>query len=113
MLQGCLKTRSKECEGGCTHLKRVGSSQPANSQKRALGESSPGRPLNFVSSSSSVLNLNQYPCNSRAVVRTYGFAFFSHFTTSSQASSFKKLWMCTIVSTCSSGVSQPLRTRAL
>lgn len=37
----------------------------------------------------------------------------SHLRTCCHASSFKKLWISTMVSTCSSGVSQPLRRKAL
>lgn len=44
---------------------------------------------------------------------THGLLSVSHFSTSFQAISLRKLWISTIVTTCSSGVSQPLRAKAL
>lgn len=53
MLDTCQRYTAGD--GGRTYLKREGNNHPATSQKRALGESSPGRPLNRVSCKSSDL----------------------------------------------------------
>jgi len=75
-----------------TYLNREGSSQPANIYIRALGDISPGRPLNFARDRSSSLEDHisiGYFTKPKGLVHLP--LRLSHFFTSSQASSFKKL----------------------
>lgn len=91
---------------------------PHNECQRALGLNSLGRPCNLTRYGSSlhgltiVVNLDT-GVSSLCCFSSYHPRISSHLRTCCHASSFKKLWISTMVSTCSSGVSQPLRRKAL
>lgn len=81
-------------DAGETYLNREGSNHPANIQTRAFGDISPGRPLNFARYGSSSPGLRvvlsvALPEEPRNI--SYRATRFSHFSTSPQARSFRKL----------------------
>jgi len=94
------------------HLNLDGKSLPAQRCILAFGESLPGLPWNFANiADSPLLSATAHePVQNTA---THPGTRFSHFMTSSHARSFKKLWIATIISILSSGVSHPFRDRAL
>ena len=93
---GAVTPRQIVCahDGAETYLNREGNSHPANIQNLAFGDISPGRPLNLArcgcsSSGLTVILSVGLPGNGETC--SYCATRFSHFSTSPQARSFKKL----------------------
>lgn len=107
---GRVTIQSCRSNGGSV-LNLDGNIAPAQRWNLALGESSPGRPWNRSSWAYSPLTVS--PISRPSSRYTHFGNRFSHCITSSHARSFKKLWIATTISMCSSGAPWPLRTSAL